>query len=263
MRIKKAAFAALLSIILLGSSLPLFLASPIALPTSNENEVLDIAPIGYSEPAAGGNWETSAFGNISLMAKGNFSANKAHDFVIVNGSNPGQFPVLFDEYSTFTGDMIHLVDGNSGSIMWSKTINNTVTDLDIEDIDGDGYDEIVVSVLRWNASDSSDHYKLDNGGQLFALDGSGTTLWNHTSNTNGAYMSVIGNFTSDDKLDVATVWTNDMFNYNVTFYTAEDGTQWGSHLGTQYVHRNWYDNGTLYTDPSHTYGYMAVPIQGV
>ncbi|MHA1636427.1 MAG: prenyltransferase/squalene oxidase repeat-containing protein, partial [Candidatus Thorarchaeota archaeon] len=259
---QKAAFAVLLVIILLGSSLPLFLSGPITLPTS-ENEVLEMAPQGYSESAESGIWETSAFGNISLMVKGNFSENKDHDFIIVNGSTPGQFPVLFDEYSTITGNTIHLIDGNSGNLMWSKTINNTVTDLDIADIDGDGFDDIIVSVLRWNASDSSDHYKIDNGGQLFALNRTGHTLWNHTSNANGAYISVIGNFTADDKLDVATVWTNDMFNYNVTFYTAEDGSQWDSYLGTQYQHKNWYDNGTLYTNPSHTYGYMAVPIQGV
>ncbi|MHA1577638.1 MAG: hypothetical protein ACTSU3_09785, partial [Candidatus Thorarchaeota archaeon] len=89
---KTAAFAALLITILLGSSLPLFLSSPLALPTSIENEVLEIDPNRYTESADSGIWDTSAFGNISLMAKGNFSENKAYDFIIVNGSTPGQFP---------------------------------------------------------------------------------------------------------------------------------------------------------------------------
>ena len=229
---------------------------------SDVDDVTDRSPVrnnGLSDN--GGGWENTAFGNISLMVKGNFTGDGASDFIVVNGTDPGMIPVLFDEWQVPTGNRIYCVDGSNGTVIWSAVVNNTVTDLDVADIDGDGLDEIVVSVLRWEPTDAMDHNKLDNGGQHFALDGTGSVMWNHTSGQNGAYMSVLGDFNGDGHLDIATVWTWTMFQYNLSVYTAYNGTYWGGYLGTQYESRTYYDNGTLYTGGS--YGYMRVPIQGV
>lgn len=223
------------------------------------DETLEQSPIGGTALAQN-EWETSAFGNISLMAKGNFTGDEASDFIVVNGTDPEWIPVYFEEWETPTGNKIHCVNGSDGEILWSIEVNNTVTDLDVADINGDGYDEIVVSILRWNVSDPDDHNKLDNGGQLFALDRNGGIMWNHSSGQHGAYMSVIGDFNGDGHDDVAAVWTWDQMQYNVTIYTAANGTAWDSSLFTQYDHKSYYDNGTLYTG---SFGYQTVPIQGV
>lgn len=206
-------------------------------------------------------WRVPEFGNISLMEKGNFTGDEANDFIVVNGTDPGMIPVLFDEWEVATGNKIQCLNGSDGTILWSVEVNNTVTDLDVADINGDGYDEVVVSVLRWESTDPLDHNKLDNGGQLFALDRNGLVMWNHSSGQRGAYLSVLGDYNGDGNEDVATVWTLDSFQYNVTVYTAFNGTSWGGYLGTQYVHKSYYDNGTLFS--GGTYGYQTVPIQGV
>ncbi|MHA3964834.1 MAG: prenyltransferase/squalene oxidase repeat-containing protein, partial [Candidatus Thorarchaeota archaeon SMTZ1-45] len=78
---------------------------------------------------------------------------------------------------------------------------------------------------------------------------------------NGVYMSVLGDFTGDGHLDVAAVWSWTPTQYNLTVYTAYNGTYWGGYLGNQYISRTTYDNGTLYTGGN--YGYQYVPVQGV
>jgi hypothetical protein len=142
-------------------------------------------------------------------------------------------------------------DGNTGTHLWEQTVtadgyqNCNIGVEWITDLDGDGLDDVLVRIRKYNVSDDTESITIR------ALKGKdGTTLWEEMLRETEVFMWLNMRDLDDDDVDDVLVeeWTyNESTNLTTGHILAKKGSD-GTHLWTQSVNASGYDNCAIWFD---------------